>query len=215
MSWLQKKAPINNTFQMSYSISSSKTMLIAGLGNTGSEYNLTRHNAGFIAIDYFVAKNREMSNWNLKKDLKCYFSSGQLGGTRVITAKPTTYMNNSGESIKAIMNYYKLSLNQLFIVHDDIDIKFGQIRIKTGGSSAGHNGIKSISNILGEEYTRIRIGIGPKMPPNIDTADFVLQEFSTSEIQQEENMAKEVNAILNELVFGKTSLETETRHFII
>lgn len=124
-------------------------------------------------------------------------------------------MNLSGEAVQAVTNFYKIHPDSILVIHDDIDIDFGQIRLRIGGSSAGHNGIKSVSQQLGtEDYGRVRIGIGPKKPARIKSEDFVLQKFAAGEEAQLPNLTKEVSAILTEYIFG-TELPNETRHFIV
>lgn len=214
MAWLQKRPQVSNP-TVFYTVGLNKTVLLVGLGNPGKEYVQTRHNIGFACLDAFVAKNTEMEPWIVKKDLKCIFSSGRIGETRVLAIKPTTFMNNSGEAIQAVTAFYKTSPEHTVVVHDEVDIDFGHIRLRTGGASAGHNGIKSISEHLGENYGRIRIGIGPKRPAKIDSADFVLQKFSTAEQAQMPNLIKEATAILSEFVFSSTALPTDTRSFIL
>ena len=196
------------------SVSLGRTILIVGLGNPGDEYDLTRHNIGFTAVDTFVGTTTEMSNWTAKKDLKCLLSSGQVGQTRVIAIKPTTFMNLSGESVQAVASFYKISPANIVVLHDELDVDFGQIRLRTGGSAAGHNGIKSDTQHIGEDYGRMRIGIGPKKPAQIDSADFVLQRFSKDEQGQLATLCRESNSILSEYIYGGT-LPNETRSFII
>lgn len=191
-----------------------KTVLLVGLGNPEPEYDLTRHNVGFYTLDAFVEATDEMGPWSDKKDLKCQLSHGQMGQTRVIAVKPTTFMNLSGEAVQAVASFYKIPLANIVVIHDELDVNFGQIRLRTGGSSAGHNGIKSVTQHMGDQYARVRIGVGPKTPEQIDSADFVLQRFSTSEQAQLPSLAKETNAILNEYIFGG-QLPHETRSFII
>ena len=191
----------------------NKTLLIVGLGNIGKEYDGTRHNVGFACVDEFVRKN-DLGGWTEKKDLKCHLASGQLGETRVIVIKPTTLMNLSGEAVLAVAQFYKIPPQLIIVVHDELDIDFGQIRTRIGGSSAGHNGIKSVTNLLGDEnYGRVRIGIGPKKPTQMDSADFVLQKFSAKEQKNMPALIKEVTAILSERIYGN-QLATETRSFI-
>lgn len=196
-------------------IGMNKTVLLVGLGNPGAEYAGTRHNIGFEALDHFVDKTSDMDAWVLKKDLKCHLSSGRLGEIRVLAVKPTTFMNLSGEAVQAVCNFYKIPTDQVTVIHDELDIDFGQIRTKIGGSSAGHNGIKSVTQHLGENYGRVRIGIGPKKPARIDSADFVLQKFSASEQEQLPNLKIECSALLSEFLYGGASLPTETRIFIV
>lgn len=197
-----------------YSVGLNKSVLLVGLGNPGPEYELTRHNVGFQAIDDFVAKTEEMEDWLQKKDLKCLISSGKLGDKRVIAMKPTTFMNLSGDAVQAAANFYKIHPDNIVVIHDELDIDFGQIRLRTGGSDAGHNGIKSVSQHIGEDYGRIRIGVGPKTPEQIKSEDFVLQKFSTEQQPQLPNLYKEVNSILTEYIYG-SELPHETRNFMV
>jgi PTH1 family peptidyl-tRNA hydrolase len=199
---------------MFYSAGLSKTILLVGLGNPGKDYDLTRHNVGFLCIDEFVRKTDVMADWIVKKDLKCLISTGQLADTRVIAIKPTTFMNLSGEAVLATTNFYKIHPDSIAVIHDELDIDFGQIRLRASGSSAGHNGIKSITAAIGEDYGRIRIGVGPKHPAKIKSEDFVLQKFSKDEQQQLPNLAREVNAILSEYLYG-AELPHDTRNFLV
>jgi peptidyl-tRNA hydrolase, PTH1 family len=198
-----------------YTVGLNKTILLVGLGNPGIKYALTRHNAGFICLDDFVEKTDEMDNWIERKDLKCLISSGQVGSAKVLAIKPTTFMNLSGEAVQHTINFYKINPEYVLVVHDELDIAFGQIRLRVGGSDAGHNGIKSVTKHIGEKYGRVRIGVGPKQPPQIDSTDFVLQKFSADEQKQLPNMAREVTAILNEYLFGNQQLPHETRSFLV
>lgn len=197
-----------------YTLGQNKTVLLVGLGNVGKEYAATRHNVGFMCIDAFVDRSEEMEQWVEKKDLKCYLSKGQMGEARVIAIKPTTMMNLSGQAVQAAANFYKIPLSQIVVMHDELDINFGQIRLRVGGAAAGHNGIKSVSQAIGEDYGRIRIGIGPKQPAQIDSADFVLQPFSQSQQEQLDNLTREATAILTEYIYGG-QLPHETRSFLV
>lgn len=197
-----------------YTVGQNKTILLVGLGNPGKEYDLTRHNAGFMAIDAFVAKTEEMEDWIAKKDLKALISSGRLGEARVIAIKPTTFMNLSGQAVQAVVNFYKISPDQIAVIHDELDIEFGQIRLRQGGSDAGHNGIKSVTQQLGEDYNRVRIGVGPKKPARIASEDFVLQKFSTEQQDQLVNMTQETTAILTEYIYGG-QFPHDTRNFLV
>ena len=198
-----------------YTVGLNKTVLVVGLGNPGKEYDFTRHNVGFEILDSFVSKHPEMQDWINKKDLKCHLSQGQFGDTRVYAIKPTTFMNLSGEAVQSVINFYKIAPDFISVIHDELDINFGQIRLRVGGASAGHNGIKSVTHYIGEQYGRIRIGIGPKTPQQIDSADFVLQKFNKAEQAQLSNLAKEMGAILTEFVYSGQVLPTETRTFLI
>lgn len=213
MSLFQNRPQTSNPISYT-TVSLNKTLLLVGLGNPGSEYDHTRHNIGFVCIDEFAAKNPDIGSWMEKKDLKSLVASGQMGDTRVIAIKPTTFMNLSGEAVQAVMNFYKIQLHQVVVVHDELDVPFGQIRMRTGGGAAGHNGIKSVSQLIGEDYGRIRIGIGPKQPEQIDSADFVLQKFSADELSHMPELTREVTAVLSECVYG-AELQAETRSFLI
>jgi PTH1 family peptidyl-tRNA hydrolase len=213
MAWLQKRPQVSNP-TMFYTVGLNKTILLVGLGNPGKEYDLTRHNVGFLCIDEFVRRSDEMEDWLDKKNLKCQMSGGRIGDTRVIAIKPMTFMNLSGEAIQAVTSFYKISPEHIAVIHDELDIDFGQIRLRVGGSSAGHNGIKSITEYLGEGYGRIRVGVGPKKPAAIDSTNFVLQKFSAQEQKQLPNLTREVNAIISEYLYG-TELPHDTRNFLV
>jgi len=212
MALFQKKPQLSDNLPL-YSLGLNKTVLIVGLGNIGKEYQGTRHNIGFTAVEAFV-NNQELSSWISKKDLKCVESTGTIGSTRVIVAKPSTYMNNSGVAVQAIMHFYKIPIDRVIVIHDELDIPFGQIRIRIGGSSAGHNGIKSIIQTVSEDFGRIRIGIGNSKITPENGADFVLSKFTKKESQEISALTKEVVAILTEYIFGE-KLPVETRNFII
>ncbi|MBR3782536.1 MAG: aminoacyl-tRNA hydrolase [Alphaproteobacteria bacterium] len=157
----------------------NKPILIVGLGNPGLEYENTRHNVGFMALDTWADAS---SVW--KKEKNALTTRAQIDGRSIIFAKPQTYMNNSGIAVLALMNFYKIPLENLIVVHDDMDITVGSCRKKIGGGSAGHNGIKSIDAHVGREYLRIRIGIGHprEMGLPINPADWVLGKFTPEQL---------------------------------
>lgn len=193
----------------------NKSILIVGLGNPGKEHALQRHNAGFIALDAFVAKTEAMGGWTEQAKWKCHLSRGQINGLGVLAVKPITFMNDSGQAIEAVANFYKIHPDNIVVVHDELDIDFGKIRTRVGGSAAHHNGIKSVSSHIGEAYGRIRIGIGPKDPPQIDSYHFVLQDFTAEQQIQLPNMSREVTAVLSEYLYGDQTLPHETRSFLV
>lgn len=216
MGWLQRM-PQAGTMTQLYTLDTmgqGRTVLLVGLGNPGREYVGTRHNIGFICLDDFIKANEEMSSWANKKSLKAEVSEGRLGSTRVVAIRPTTFMNLSGEAVQAASSFYKIKPEHTLVIHDELDITFGQIRLRIGGTAAGHNGIKSVTQAIGESYGRVRIGIGPKRPESIDSADFVLQKFNQDEQAQLPNLTREVNAILTEYVYGG-QLPNETRNFLL
>jgi PTH1 family peptidyl-tRNA hydrolase len=214
MAWLQRRPQVSDPTNF-YTVGLNKTVLLVGLGNPGKKYDMTRHNAGFLCIDDFVAKTDEMGDWVHKKDLQCLLSNGQVGSLRVLAIKPTTFMNLSGEAVQAIMHFYKINPEQTLVIHDELDIDFGQIRLRQGGSDAGHNGIKSVTQYIGEEYGRVRIGVGPKKPAAIKSEDFVLHKFSKDERAQLPKLTREVGAILSEYLYGNQALPHETRSFLV
>jgi PTH1 family peptidyl-tRNA hydrolase len=214
MALFQKRPQLGDAIQF-YTLGQNKTVLLVGLGNIGKEYDGTRHNIGFACLDRFVAKSGgDMSSWIDKKDLKCHMSTGRIGDTRVIAIKPTTLMNLSGEAVQLVANFYKVAPSQTTLIHDELDIDFGLIRTRQGGGAAGHNGVKSVIKHFGEDTGRIRIGIGPKTPEQIDSADFVLASFGKKEQAQLPNLYQEVNALLSEYLYG-TELPADTRTFLV
>ena len=150
--------------------------LIVGLGNPGKQYENTRHNVGFDAIDVLVDEYRIPSSG---KQHKAMYGKGVIEGQKVILAKPLTYMNLSGEAVRAMVDYYKIDPEtELLVIFDDISLALGNIRIRKKGSAGGHNGIKSIITHLGtQNFQRIKVGVGEK-PKNWDLADYVLGAFS-------------------------------------
>ncbi|HSX42476.1 MAG TPA: aminoacyl-tRNA hydrolase [Candidatus Saccharimonadales bacterium] len=211
MALFQRRPQVSNP--LSYTtFSLNKTLLIVGLGNPGEEYAKNRHNIGFICIDDFAGKN-SFDPWMAKKDLKCELTQATIGDTRIILCKPQTFMNLSGEALQAVQHFYKLTNEQTIVVHDELDINFGQVRCRIGGSPAGNNGIKSVSQHIGENYGRVRIGIGPKEPEQMDTADFVLQDFNKAQQGHFPAMLREVGAILSEYAYG-SPVSAETRSFL-
>lgn len=148
--------------------------LIAGLGNIGEKYIWTRHNVGFMVVDKWAI------NQNIKfkenKKLQCNITKFKRGEEDIILIKPTTYMNLSGSAVSAVMSYYKIAVEDLLVVFDDLSIELGKIRFRPNGSDGGHNGIKSIIKSLNtSEFARLKIGIGPQPP--IPAEEFVLQNF--------------------------------------
>ncbi len=158
----------------------NKPLLIVGLGNPGKEYEHTRHNVGFMAIMQLVGAD---ARWRTEHFARTFATD--VDGRRVIFAMPQTYMNDSGRAVRAIMDFYKIPIENLIVIHDDMDLKLGDVRTKVGGTSAGHNGIKSIDTNVGREYTRVRIGIDH--PRNlglpIDAADWVLGRFTPDQLK--------------------------------
>ena len=155
-----------------------KLTVIAGLGNPGSKYENTRHNAGFITVD-LLSKKYGIRVDRLKH--KALIGDGSINGERVLLVKPQTFMNLSGESVRDIMQWYKVPVENLIVIYDDVDLPAGTLRIRSKGSSGTHNGMKSvIYQLQSDEFPRIRIGIG-RAPEGWDLADYVLGRFSADE----------------------------------
>ena len=172
-------------------------ILIAGLGNPGKEYENTRHNAGFLVLDTLAQKlGADLS----ERKHRALCGKAVIGGQKVILLKPQTYMNSSGESIRAAADYYKVPPEDILVVYDDISLAPGQLRIRAKGSAGGHNGIKSIIAHLGtQEFPRVKVGIGEK-PPRMDLADYVLGHFSSGEKKIMEEAAKEAADAICDIV---------------
>lgn len=165
--------------------------IIAGLGNPGKEYEGTRHNVGFKTIDALA----DRYNIDVKeKAHRAYIGKGMIEGQKVILVKPQTYMNLSGESIRSVMDFYKVELEHFFVIFDDISLEPGQLRIRKKGSAGGHNGIKNIIAHLGtQEFARIKVGVGAK-PERMDLADYVLSRFSKGETEVMEQAYRDAAA---------------------
>lgn len=162
--------------------------LIVGLGNPGEKYKQTRHNAGFMALDFLLNDNDGFMTAKESHEFKSIMHTWQSqNGEKVIFLKPQTYMNDSGQALKVICNFYKMNLpHELLVVHDEADLPFGSIRLAKSSSAAGHNGVKSIIENLGtQNFFRIRIGIETRTAPKTPSTDeFVLQNFSPAEVMQ-------------------------------
>jgi peptidyl-tRNA hydrolase, PTH1 family len=153
--------------------------LVVGLGNPGPQYAQTRHNLGFMVADRLAA--RLGSNFTVHKRSGAEIVTGRLGGRSVVLAKPRCYMNESGRQLGPLAKFYSVPPADIVIIHDDLDIDFGQIRLKLGGGEGGHNGLRSVANALGTKgFQRVRIGIG-RPPGRKDPAAFVLENFNAAE----------------------------------
>lgn len=174
--------------------------VVVGLGNPGKDYTNTRHNVGFKTIDILAKRN----NIDLNKiKFKSVYGEGFIGKQKVMLVKPQTYMNNSGISVREIAQFYKMPLEDIIVIVDDIDIEFAEMRVKTKGSAGSHNGLKSIIYHLQEDkFPRVRIGIGKKHPQQ-DLADFVLSRFSKEETLDIDNtMEKAAQAVETMVIDG-------------
>lgn len=167
--------------------------LIAGLGNPGDKYENTRHNVGFMVIDKMI-KNLTLST-NINKS---NFIAQVIKSSNDLLVKPQTFMNNSGQSVVAIKDYYKIELENIIVIHDDLDLPFGTVKFKIGGGHGGHNGLRSIDANIGKEYIRIRVGIGKPQFKN-DVANYVLSDFSKEELKQLEDIITHITKAIDEL----------------
>lgn len=170
--------------------------LIIGLGNIGNEYQNTRHNVGFMAVDYFADKNKlEFKNTKLK----AMISKGKIANEDVIIAKPTTYMNLSGEALSLITKFYQIDTKDILVIYDDLDLDTGKIRIRKAGSAGGQNGMKNIiQHIKTENIARVRIGISKS--PIIPTKDYVLGKFTSDEFKTIHTALATVELIINDFI---------------
>ena len=173
-------------------------LIIAGLGNPGKEYENTRHNAGFMVMDALAEKiGADIS----EKKHKALCGKGVIGGEKVILMKPQTYMNSSGESIRAAADYYKVDPEDILIVYDDISLAPGQLRIRAKGSAGGHNGLKSIIYRLNSDtFPRVKMGVGAPKHEDYDLADFVLGRFTKEEIPVMEDAIVKAEKAVAEII---------------
>ena len=171
-------------------------LLLVGLGNPNPNNTNNRHNVGFLVID---AINTKFKLSKQKPKFKGLLTTGQIDEQKVYAIKPLTFMNSSGICIKELIDYFKIESKDVFVFHDDMDIDSGKVKVKFGGSNAGHNGIESIDKNIGKHYTRIRIGIGhPKI--NATGADHVLSDFAHDEKQNVEEVTKNIIESLSILI---------------
>ncbi len=211
MSLFQKKTVEHS---LNFSMGASDTLVIVGLGNIGKEYENTRHNIGFACVDALHDTQSEFEPWQDKKNLFCQLSAGNFSNTKVILVKPTTFMNESGKAVRAVLDFYKIPAAKVVVVHDELDIPFGQIRTRIGGSSAGHNGIKSVTSHNSDAYGRVRVGVMGDKPEQMDTADYVLAHFSANEKKDLSLLKREVQSILIEFIY-RGEVFADTRSFIV
>ena len=171
-------------------------MLLVGLGNPSPNNLNNRHNVGFLVIDSINSKFKLSKQ---KPKFKGLLTTGQIEEEKIFAIKPLTFMNNSGVAIKELIDYFKIDAKNVIVFHDDMDIDIGKIKVKFGGSSAGHNGIESIDKNIGKNYSRIRIGIG--RPKNNSTgAEYVLDNFSNEEKQSIDTVTKNIIASISTLI---------------
>jgi len=193
-----------------------KIILVAGLGNPGKKYEKTRHNAGFMFTDYFWKKYADefgFSDWEFKKKLNVEVSIGKTGDKKIILAKPCTFMNLSGTAIAAAMKYYKAKPDDIFVVHDEVDLSLGNYRFSSGASSAGHQGVQNVIDALGtKNFTRLRIGVDNRRNKSVPTEKYVLGQFTNEELNimlQSFEMA--FGELVNKIKTEKSKVKTTTQ----
>lgn len=180
--------------------------LIAGLGNPGAKYRYTRHNVGFVAVDYLGLRFGIKIN---KIKFKSIYGEGQVGGEKVLLAKPQTFMNNSGEAIGEIVRYYKIPVQNIIIIYDDIALDVGRLRVRPSGSAGGHNGMKSIIyHLESDNFPRVRIGIGKQRE---DLIDHVLGTFPKEDGIMVTKCVKDVDKIVETII--KDGVESAMNKF--
>ena len=210
---LFQKQPINYTVPISYSFGAQSARLIIGLGNPGDEHDQTRHNIGFLVLDDYANKN-EFPAWQQSKKFKGHVTEKVIGAHKVILLKPNTYMNDSGQAVQAIKQFYHIQINELIVVHDELSIDFGQIRMRVGGQDAGNNGIKSVIQNIGSDFGRIRIGIKNDIAEKADASNFVLSKFTKDEQKHLPALCNEASAVITEWLYGG-QLPHDTRSILI
>jgi PTH1 family peptidyl-tRNA hydrolase len=181
-------------------------LLLVGLGNPTPNSNNNRHNIGFKVVD---AINQKFGLSKQKPKFKGLLTTGNIGEQKVYAIKPLTFMNNSGICIRELLEYFKMDAEDVIVFHDDLDVEFGKIKAKFGGSSAGHNGIASIDKFIGKDYSRVRIGIG-KPDKKIPVSDFVLNDFTDDEQEHLEKITSNIIKSLSILIDKKLDLFSST-----
>lgn len=156
-------------------------LIIIGLGNPGKKYEKTRHNIGFMILDKLLA-DLELAGWAANKKFHAEIAEGKINKEKILLLKPQTFMNNSGQAVAAAAKFYKIKPANIWVVHDDLDLPLGKMKIQRDRSAAGHNGVQSIIDSLGtQDFVRFRVGIAPAKPTKKSGADFVLSKFSPAE----------------------------------
>ena len=181
-------------------------LLFVGLGNPTPDSENNRHNVGFKIIDCI---NKKFNLSKQKPKFKGLLTTGNIDNKKVYAIKPLTFMNNSGVCIRELIEYFKINAEDVIVFHDDLDVEFGKIKTKFGGSSAGHNGIASIDKFIGKDYSRVRIGIG-KPKDSVEVADYVLQNFNEDETVNLAKITENITDSISILVEKKLDLFSST-----
>ena len=182
--------------------SSQIEWIVAGLGNPGKKYEGTRHNIGFDALDYAADK------WGIdvkRSKFDALYGTGEVEGKKILLLKPQTFMNLSGVSVQKASDFYKVPAKRVLVLFDDISLQPGMLRIRLSGSAGGHNGLKSIITFVGDQFPRVKIGVGAKPHPDYDLADWVLSRFTTAERKAIDARLNDITLAAQLLMQGKTS----------
>lgn len=197
---------MSNIFDLFKKIETQKdttpvSVIIAGLGNPGAQYEKTRHNIGFIAIDYIAEKLGVRID---RAKFHALVAEAKVGNVRVLLVKPQTFMNNSGVAIGEAAAFYKIPAERVIVLHDEISFEPGNLRIRRKGSAGGHNGLKSIIAHLGADtFPRVKIGVGKKPSPDYDLVDFVLGKFSRADLDMLDTRYADITAAAELIIDGK------------
>lgn len=182
--------------------------LIIGLGNIGDHYAQTRHNVGFMALDKYASEHS--ATWQKKDKFKAYVAEIMVDDERITLIKPTTMYNLVGDSVHATVQFYKIAVQDILVVHDELALPFGVIRTRLGGSDAGNNGLKSVIAAVGQNFARVRIGIGNQHLATTDAADFVLSRFTKDEQTKLNDIKKHAVTYIRAFVHGAFDHTTHT-----
>lgn len=180
--------------------------LIVGLGNPGDEYTGTRHNLGFTLLNAFADVHN--LNWQFKTKFNAAVAEYSTPSEKIYLVKPQTYYNNSGETVRALRDFYKIENIDILVIHDELALPFGTIRTREQGSDAGNNGVKSITNHIGKDFARIRVGIWHEVRDNMSDANYVLGKFNKAEAEKLPLIREEVNKIIQEFIQNKITTTT-------
>ncbi len=181
--------------------SGSPEFMVVGLGNPGKEYEFTRHNAGFLTVDHLAVEE----NFDIKKlKYKALIGDAVIAGHRCLVVKPQTYMNNSGEAVREIAQFYKIPPEKIIVIFDDISLDCGKLRIRRKGTDGGHNGIKSIIfHLNSDNFPRIKVGVGAKPHPDYNLADWVLSTFKKDEMEELKKAITKATEVLPYILDGE------------
>lgn len=182
--------------------------LIVGLGNPGNKYKDTRHNVGFRVLDHLASTAQ--IQFKLAKKTSSELAIADLEDSKILLAKPTTFMNRSGQAVNALAQYYQIEKEDILIMYDEIALPFGTVRTRLGGESAGHNGIKSIIEHIGSDFGRARIGIGSEQRASMDDKTFVLSKFTQEERQSMGEIMAVCETVADDFIAGRLKAHTYT-----